>query len=260
MNKFYTKPFLRILLLVVLIFVLSLFLYSPIIFQEGNPWLQIKGIARLTLGKNEIVKISDQENKYMTKSEGGREVIINFILQKGYIFKEQLGSGFVFERQGKSIVVVHRQYSRFYSLWNFPEDFENIYLAETAIDLARELTDCLPKSDIGSRDKCQELLKTIVNFDDCVKAGFAIMKSNPPQCVTADDRVFIQESNGEWETALKLLENCEIKAVFQTHSKLVTLDLKNGNTLKVYEPKIDDIMRVLEQIRPKCGFITVATE
>lgn len=254
------KSLSKISLLIILSFGLGLFLYSPIIFQEGNPWPQIKGIARLTLDKNEIVKISDQENKYMTKSEGGREVIINFMLQKGYIFKEQLGSGFVFERQGKSIVVVHRQYSRIYSLWNFPEDLENIYLAETEIDLARELSDCLPKSDIGSRDKCQELLKTIVNFDDCVKAGFAIMKFNPPQCATIDDRTFVQESNGQWETALVFLENCEVEKVFQTHSKLVTLDLKNGNTLKVYEPKIDDIMKVLAQIRPKCGFVSVATE
>lgn len=243
-----------------MIFGLGLFLYYPIFFQEGDPWPQIKGIARLTLDKNEIVKISDQENKYMTKSEGGKEAVINFMRQKGFDFVEQFGSGYVFERQGKSIVVVHRQYSRLYSLWNFPEDFENIYLAETEVDLARELSDCLPKSDIGSRDKCQELLKTIVNFDDCVKAGFAIMKSNPPQCATADDRTFVQESNGQWETALVLLENCEVEKVFQTHSKLVTLDLKNGDTLKVYEPKIDDVMKVLAQIRPKCGFVSVATE
>lgn len=250
----------KIGLLIILSFSLGLFLYSPTIFQEGNPWPQIKGTAKLILAQNKIVKISDTENKYMTKSEGGREVVINFMRQKGFDFVEQLGSGFVFERQNKSIVVVHRQYSRFYSLWNFPKDLENIYLAETEIDLARELSDCLPKSDIGSHDKCQELLKTIVNFDDCVKAGFSIMKSNPLQCATIDDRIFVQESNGEWESALIFLENCEVEKVFQTHSKLVTLDLKNGDTLKVYEPKIDDVMKVLVQIRPKCGFIPVATE
>ncbi len=260
MNKFYTKPFLRIFLLVVLIFGLSLFLYSPVIFQEGNPWPQIKGMMRLTMNKNEIVKISDQENKYMTKSEGGREVVINFMLQKGYIFKEQLGSGFVFEKQGIGTAITHRYYSRFYSLWNFPEDLENIYLAEIEVDLVRELANCLPKSDMGSHERCNELLATIRNFDDCVKAGFAIMKSNPPQCTTIDDRIFVQESNGEWESALIFLENCEVERVFQTHNKLVTLDLKNGDKLKVYEPKIDDIMKVLVQIRPKCGFIAVATE
>ncbi len=250
----------KIGLLIILSFSLGLFLYSPTIFQEGNPWPQIKGTAKLILAQNKIVKISDTENKYMTKSEGGREIMINFMLQKGYIFKEQLGSGYIFEKQGKGVTITHRYYSRFYSLWNFPKDLENIYLAEIEIDIARELAECLPKSDIQSRDRCQELLNTIVNFDDCVKAGFSIMKSNPPQCATIDDRIFIQESNGDWEAALKFLENCEVEKVFQTHSKLVTLDLKNGDTLKVYEPKIDDVMKVLAQIRPKCGFIPVATE
>ncbi|TSC59622.1 MAG: hypothetical protein LiPW15_642 [Parcubacteria group bacterium LiPW_15] len=59
-------------------------------------------------------------------------------------------------------------------------------------DLALELRECLPKSDTTSRDRCLELLKLITNYDECVAAGFSIMKSNPPQCATPDGRNFTE--------------------------------------------------------------------
>ena len=69
---------------------------------------------------------------------------------------------------------------------------------------------------------------TIRNFADWVKAGFNIMKSNPPQCASLDDRIFIDETNSTWNVVLATLNNCEVDSVFQTHSKLVALNLKNG--------------------------------
>jgi hypothetical protein len=60
------------------------------------------------------------------------------------------------------------------------------------IDLAIELQECLPKSDTGSRDRCLELMKLITNYEECVAAGFPIMKSNPPQCATLDGRIFAE--------------------------------------------------------------------
>lgn len=58
--------------------------------------------------------------------------------------------------------------------------------------LAEELADCLPKSDALSHEKCTELLKLITSYEECVDAGFSILKSNPPQCLTPDGRTFIQ--------------------------------------------------------------------
>lgn len=60
------------------------------------------------------------------------------------------------------------------------------------IDIALELQECLPKSDTGSRDRCLELMKLITNYEECVAAGFPIMKSNPPQCATLDGRIFTE--------------------------------------------------------------------
>jgi hypothetical protein len=50
----------------------------------------------------------------------------------------------------------------------------------------------LPKSDTISHEKCTQLLSQIKTFDDCVFAGFSIMKSNPPQCATPDGRTFVE--------------------------------------------------------------------
>ncbi|MFA6322454.1 MAG: hypothetical protein WCX71_03165 [Candidatus Buchananbacteria bacterium] len=60
--------------------------------------------------------------------------------------------------------------------------------------LAEKLAECLPKSDMASHEICNELLKQIIDFESCAKAGFSIMKSNPPQCQTPDGRNFVERS------------------------------------------------------------------
>ncbi len=51
--------------------------------------------------------------------------------------------------------------------------------------VAAELKECLPKSDMASYE----------SFDACVAVGFSIMKSNPPQCVLPNGRIFLEEIN-----------------------------------------------------------------
>jgi hypothetical protein len=97
--------------------------YSPVIFQEGNPWPQIKGIVRLNFGDAELVKLPGSESRYMTKSGNGREIIMDFMGERGYELTEQLGSGYLFASpDGKSADVTHRYYSRHYSLWHVSEN------------------------------------------------------------------------------------------------------------------------------------------
>ncbi len=116
------KKALFIALLAILVLGVFLVFYSNVIFQEGNPWPQIKGIAQLTFGNKDIVKLDIGENKYITKSNNP-ELIKSFMKEKGYDFTEQMGSGYLFESQtGASVVVVHRYYSRYYSLWTISEN------------------------------------------------------------------------------------------------------------------------------------------
>jgi uncharacterized protein YlzI (FlbEa/FlbD family) len=91
-------------------------------------------------------------------------------------------------------------------------------------------------------------------------AGFSILKSNPAQCQTIDGRTFIQETNSTWEQTLLAVNDCEVEKVFQTHSRLVTLTLKNGNKLIAKEPQIDDIIITVRDAESKCGKIPIGTE
>lgn len=63
-----------------------------------------------------------------------------------------------------------------------------------------------------------------------------------------------------WELMKAAIDNCEVKKVFQTHSRNVTLELKNGNILVAVEPKIDDIIKMANSVIPRCGRIQIATE
>jgi len=129
-----------------------------------------------------------------------------------------------------------------------------------ANSIASQLKDCMPKSDIASKEKCEQLLESIRNFDQCVAAGFDILKSNPPQCQVPGGEAFTQETNSTWGMAVEAVNNCEVNEVFQTHREIVTLTLKNGNKLIATEPEIDDIFDIAKAVEYKCGKIIVATE
>ncbi|MFA7654385.1 MAG: hypothetical protein WCX97_05145 [Candidatus Magasanikbacteria bacterium] len=117
------KTILLIVSLVILIIGISILAYSLVIFQEGNPWPQLKGVVQLNFAGQDMVKLSVEDNKYMTKSKNGAEVIEEYMKDKGYDFTEQMGSGYLFQSStGESFVVTHRYYSRFYSLWKITEN------------------------------------------------------------------------------------------------------------------------------------------
>jgi hypothetical protein len=63
-----------------------------------------------------------------------------------------------------------------------------------------------------------------------------------------------------WPQAQRLLQHCRVKALEQTHSRLVTLKLRNGGTVFAHEPRIDDIFRILNRLPRTCRPTTVATE
>jgi len=119
------KKTLIIAALAILVVGIFMVFYSNVIFQEGNPWPQIKGIVQLNLGNKDVVKLAIGENKYITK-RGNPEMIKSFMKDKGYDFTEQMGSGYFFKSQtGASAVVTRRYYSHFYALWTITENSNN---------------------------------------------------------------------------------------------------------------------------------------
>ncbi|MFA5109393.1 MAG: hypothetical protein WC458_02530 [Patescibacteria group bacterium] len=106
----------------ILVLGIFIFLYSPVIFQEGNFWPQIKGITQLTFSKSNIVKLSGTDNRYLTKSQGGPMIVEAFMKDRGYEYTDQMGSGYFYKSSDKTIVLTGRQYSRFYVIWTITEN------------------------------------------------------------------------------------------------------------------------------------------
>ena len=121
-NKNMSKIVYKIAIFCLLILGIGIFLYSPVIFQEGNPWPPIQGIVRLTFGQSNMVQLFGSDNKYLTKNKGGWEIMNSFLENKGYKFTEQMGSGYFYQSSDGSIVLVRRQYSRFYVIWAMTEN------------------------------------------------------------------------------------------------------------------------------------------
>jgi len=115
------KKILLIAPLAVLAIGFLVFMYSPVIFQEGSPWSEIKAISQLTFGGSDMVKLSGSDNKYLTKSQGGPQVINVFMKDRGYKFTDQMGSGYFYKSSDKTVVLTRLQYSRFYTIWNITE-------------------------------------------------------------------------------------------------------------------------------------------
>jgi hypothetical protein len=99
--------------------------FAPILFQEGNPWSEIRGIAQLTFGRLDMVKLSGLDNKYLTKSKGGPMAVETFMKGKGYEYEDQMGSGYFYKSSNKTVVLTRHQYSRFYTIWTMIENINN---------------------------------------------------------------------------------------------------------------------------------------
>lgn len=113
-------------LLFILIIGLILLRFGSALFQEGNPTPILTSIVNLELEKSDYELFSETNihNKYVSDNTGiyRYDVIKGFMKEKGWDFKEQMGSGLVFKKDEQTIVVETRQYSKHYILWNIPKE------------------------------------------------------------------------------------------------------------------------------------------
>ncbi|MFA6376037.1 MAG: hypothetical protein WCX69_01395 [Candidatus Paceibacterota bacterium] len=63
-----------------------------------------------------------------------------------------------------------------------------------------------------------------------------------------------------WDAIRLAISECRAVKAFQSHSKDVSLELKNGSKLVAVEPDIDDIIATVDAARAKCGDIPIGTE
>ena len=63
-----------------------------------------------------------------------------------------------------------------------------------------------------------------------------------------------------WPAAERLISDCKVKRVEQTHRRTVTLTLRTGGRVFTHEPRIDDVIHDMNHVAAKCPPITLATE
>ncbi|MBU4536897.1 hypothetical protein KJ603_02575 [Patescibacteria group bacterium] len=77
---------------------------------------------------------------------------------------------------------------------------------------------------------------------------------------TQGECLVVNTKTTEWEKIIQAIQNCNVKTVAQTHSKKVTVTLKNGNDIEAFEPNLDDVFDIVAESKEKCGEILLMTE
>jgi len=57
----------------------------------------------------------------------------------------------------------------------------------------------------------------------------------------------------EWDRIKQAIGNCSVESVSQTHALKVEVELKNGDRIEAFEPKIDDVFNEVNVAKEKCG-------
>lgn len=148
----------KIAIIIILgIFIAISFLYRSVIFQEGNPWPLMKAVTKLNTGSDGVVILDSESEKYLTKSNDGRELIIKKMSEDGYDFIEQMGSAYIFSGNSDKIIATQKQYSRFYSLWNVTREAN--YVEEEKSDEPKQ-TDSLKANYISFQNYKLSIFRT----------------------------------------------------------------------------------------------------
>ncbi len=94
--------------------------------QEGNPAPILSAIAKLEYSDENHMRFdtTDKESRYVSANSGQDRYapVKAYMKRYGWDFKEQMGSGLIFERNGQSSVVETRLYSKHYFLWDIPNE------------------------------------------------------------------------------------------------------------------------------------------
>ena len=110
------------LILFFLIILIGFIIIYPILFQEGNPLPILKGIVELSIRGDDIVKISDEPQRYISKTDREDSPMIKLMEEESWEFYDQMGSGYVFEKDEDRKIVSSVQYTKKYIIWEVPND------------------------------------------------------------------------------------------------------------------------------------------
>ncbi|WP_066255023.1 hypothetical protein [Neobacillus drentensis] len=91
------------------------------LLQEENPIRLIISAMKLKLSDTEYVQFAKTEkrSRYLSiNTDHSRyEVVKEYMISKGWMFQEQMGSGLIFTKNDEDAVVEIKQYSKHYFIW-----------------------------------------------------------------------------------------------------------------------------------------------
>lgn len=103
-----------IIIIISFIFLLNI----NLIFQEGNPLPIFSGILQLNDSKT-FAKIKNNPVTYITKTNNMDELFSHIEEDDKVRYREQMGSGYIFENENKIVILTSRQYTRNYQIWEY---------------------------------------------------------------------------------------------------------------------------------------------
>lgn len=124
------KKILFVLLgIVVLICGFIMIVFSSALNQEKNSIAILSSIIELEIGNRSYEQVVDENHQYQYVAENigesRYEIVKKFMQQKEWDFKEQMGSGLIFQKSNRTITVETRQFSKYYFLWDVPKEIVN---------------------------------------------------------------------------------------------------------------------------------------
>ncbi|MGM0845490.1 MAG: hypothetical protein ACQEUT_10970 [Bacillota bacterium] len=124
------KKFLIAVLLIFFLFIgLIALRFGSALTQEGNPVPYLVAIGQYELANNgyEGVLRTPNRIRYISKFEDKYPLGMarEYMETLDWEFKEQIGSGLMFEKGGKTITIETRQFSEHYFIWDISKELLN---------------------------------------------------------------------------------------------------------------------------------------
>ncbi|TKC18480.1 hypothetical protein [Robertmurraya kyonggiensis] len=120
MRKYIILPF---TVIIIIIFLIIFTIYGRAIFQEGNPLPIVKAIIQLETSDSDYIQFSKTPPKYISKSNIDRETMLKKYMEKdNWTYIEQLGGGYIFTKDNEQAIVVTKQFSSKYFVWEVPSE------------------------------------------------------------------------------------------------------------------------------------------
>lgn len=95
-----------------------------VLFSQQQFLMNAIAVVKLNTTNSDIVSVSKEDGVYLTKFKNGKTTIQQHMTEKDWQFEDQLGSGYIFKKNGKKIVITSEQFSKYYTIWKIPEDVQ----------------------------------------------------------------------------------------------------------------------------------------